>query len=63
MRYEGCCLVVTTAAPALPRRMSPEATAAIADKIMPGFGEQMRAVSLKYVPTADPLAPTRRDPR
>ena len=32
--------------------MTPEATLAVADKVMPGFGEQMRAVSLKYVPTA-----------
>jgi molybdopterin adenylyltransferase len=32
--------------------VTPEATLAIADKVMPGFGEQMRAVSLKYVPTA-----------
>src|SRR5687767_7135490 len=50
---EGCCLVVTTGGtgPAL-RDVTPEATLAIADKVMPGFGEQMRAVSLKYVPTA-----------
>jgi molybdopterin adenylyltransferase len=32
--------------------VTPEATLAVADKVMPGFGEQMRAVSLKYVPTA-----------
>jgi molybdopterin adenylyltransferase len=50
---ERCCLVVTTGGtgPA-PRDVTPEATLAIADKEMPGFGEQMRAVSLKYVPTA-----------
>jgi len=50
---ESCCLVVTTGGtgPA-PRDVTPEATLAIADKVMPGFGEQMRAVSLKYVPTA-----------
>lgn len=50
---EGCALVVTTGGtgPA-PRDVTPEATLAIADKVMPGFGEQMRAVSLKYVPTA-----------
>jgi molybdopterin adenylyltransferase len=50
---EGCCLVVTTGGtgPA-PRDVTPEATLAIADKELPGFGEQMRAVSLKYVPTA-----------
>ncbi|HET7298482.1 MAG TPA: molybdopterin adenylyltransferase, partial [Burkholderiales bacterium] len=32
--------------------VTPEATLAVADRVMPGFGEQMRAVSLKYVPTA-----------
>jgi molybdopterin adenylyltransferase len=50
---EGCCLVVTTGGtgPA-PRDVTPEATEAVADKSMPGFGELMRAVSLKYVPTA-----------
>lgn len=50
---EGCSLVVTTGGtgPA-PRDVTPEATLAIADKLMPGFGEQMRAVSLRYVPTA-----------
>jgi molybdopterin adenylyltransferase len=49
----GCHLVLTTGGtgPA-PRDVTPEATLAIADKVMPGFGEQMRAVSLKYVPTA-----------
>ncbi|MFT3840528.1 MAG: molybdopterin adenylyltransferase [Myxococcaceae bacterium] len=50
---EGCCLVVTTGGtgPAL-RDVTPEATEAVCQKMMPGFGEQMRAVSLKYVPTA-----------
>ena len=50
---KGCHLVLTTGGtgPA-PRDVTPEATLAIADKVMPGFGEQMRAVSLKYVPTA-----------
>lgn len=50
---EGCCLIVTTGGtgPA-PRDVTPEATLAVADKVMPGFGEAMRAVSLKYVPTA-----------
>lgn len=50
---EGCCLVVTTGGtgPA-PRDVTPEATEAVIDKLMPGFGEQMRAVSLKHVPTA-----------
>jgi molybdopterin adenylyltransferase len=48
-----CCLVITTGGtgPA-PRDVTPEATLAIADKVLEGFGEQMRAVSLKYVPTA-----------
>ena len=50
---KGCNLVLTTGGtgPA-PRDVTPEATLAVADKLMPGFGEQMRAVSLKYVPTA-----------
>jgi molybdopterin adenylyltransferase len=50
---EHCCLVVTTGGtgPA-PRDITPEATLAVADREIPGFGEQMRAVSLKYVPTA-----------
>jgi molybdopterin adenylyltransferase len=50
---ESCCLVLTTGGtgPAL-RDVTPEATLAIAEKVLPGFGEQMRAVSLKYVPTA-----------
>ena len=50
---EGCCLVVTTGGTGPARRdVTPEATEAVADKLMPGFGEQMRAVSLKVVPTA-----------
>jgi molybdopterin adenylyltransferase len=50
---KGCSLILTTGGtgPAL-RDVTPEATLAVADKVMPGFGEQMRAVSLKYVPTA-----------
>src|SRR6476620_6665707 len=50
---QQCCLVVTTGGtgPA-PRDVTPEATEAVCDKMMPGFGELMRAVSLKYVPTA-----------
>lgn len=50
---EGCHLILTTGGtgPA-PRDVTPEATLAVADKVMPGFGEQMRAISLKYVPTA-----------
>ena len=49
----GCCLIVTTGGtgPA-PRDVTPEATEAVCRKMMPGFGEQMRAVSLQYVPTA-----------
>jgi molybdopterin adenylyltransferase len=48
-----CHLVLTTGGtgPA-PRDVTPEATLAVADKVMPGFGEQMRAISLKFVPTA-----------
>jgi molybdopterin adenylyltransferase len=50
---EGCCLIVTTGGtgPA-PRDLTPEATVAVCDKMMPGFGELMRQVSLQYVPTA-----------
>lgn len=50
---EGCCLVITTGGtgPA-PRDVTPEATEAVADKLMPGFGELMRQVSLQKVPTA-----------
>ena len=50
---EGCQLVLTTGGtgPA-PRDVTPEATLAVADKVMPGFGEQMRQVSLRFVPTA-----------
>jgi molybdopterin adenylyltransferase len=49
----GCCLVITTGGtgPA-PRDVTPEATEAVCDKMLPGFGEQMRSVSLQYVPTA-----------
>jgi molybdopterin adenylyltransferase len=50
---EQCCLVVTTGGtgPA-PRDVTPEATEAVCDKMMPGYGELMRAVSLRKVPTA-----------
>ncbi|MGE5503921.1 MAG: molybdopterin adenylyltransferase [Actinomycetota bacterium] len=50
---EKCALIVTTGGtgPA-PRDVTPEATEAVCDKMMPGFGELMRAVSLKVVPTA-----------
>ena len=49
----GCSLVLTTGGtgPAL-RDVTPEATLAVADKEMPGFGEQMRQISLSFVPTA-----------
>ena len=50
---EGCHLVLTTGGtgPA-PRDVTPEATLAVADRVMPGFGEQMRQISLRFVPTA-----------
>ncbi|MCY4537659.1 MAG: molybdopterin adenylyltransferase [Chloroflexi bacterium] len=50
---EGCSLVVTTGGtgPAV-RDISPDATEAVCDKMMPGFGELMRQVSLQFVPTA-----------
>jgi molybdopterin adenylyltransferase len=50
---EGCSLVVTTGGtgPA-PRDVTPEATEAVCDRVLPGFGELMRAVSLTKVPTA-----------
>ncbi len=49
----GCALVLTTGGtgPA-PRDVTPEATLAVADKLMPGFGEQMRQIGLAFVPTA-----------
>ena len=49
----GCALVLTTGGtgPA-PRDVTPEATLAVAHKLMPGFGEQMRQISLRFVPTA-----------
>ena len=50
---QECSVVVTTGGtgPA-PRDITPEATEAVCDRLMPGFGEQMRAISLTYVPTA-----------
>src|SRR5262249_17945137 len=50
---DKCHLVLTTGGtgPA-PRDVTPEATLAVADKVMPGFGEQMRRISLEFVPTA-----------
>ena len=49
----GCDLILTTGGtgPA-PRDVTPEATLAVADRVMPGFGEQMRQISLTFVPTA-----------
>lgn len=50
---EGCCLVVTTGGTGPARRdVTPEATESVCDKLLDGFGELMRAVSLKVVPTA-----------
>ncbi len=50
---EGCCLILTTGGTGPAKRdVTPEATTAICEKVLDGFGEQMRAVSLKYVPTA-----------
>ncbi|MEQ9412360.1 MAG: molybdopterin adenylyltransferase [Cyclobacteriaceae bacterium] len=51
--HKGCCLIVTSGGtgPAL-RDVTPEATEAVCNKMMPGFGELMRSVSLQYVPTA-----------
>ena len=51
--HQGCQLVLTTGGtgPA-PRDVTPEATLAVADRVMPGFGEQMRQISLAFVPTA-----------
>lgn len=49
----GCCLIITTGGtgPA-PRDVTPEATLAVCEKQLPGFGELMRSVSLRHVPTA-----------
>ena len=50
---EGCNLILTTGGTGpTPRDVTPEATLAVADREMPGFGEQMRAISLHFVPTA-----------
>jgi len=50
---EGCSVIITTGGtgPA-PRDVTPEATEAVCKRMLPGFGEQMRAISLKHVPTA-----------
>ncbi|MCB0685675.1 MAG: molybdopterin adenylyltransferase [Saprospiraceae bacterium] len=53
MSEMGCCLIVTSGGTGpSPRDVTPEATEAVCQKILPGFGELMRQVSLKYVPTA-----------
>ena len=50
---KGCCLIVTTGGTGPAERdVTPEATIAVCEKLLPGFGEQMRQVSLQYVPTA-----------
>ena len=50
---QECCLIVTTGGTGPAKRdITPEATEAVCEKMMPGFGELMRQVSLKYVPTA-----------
>jgi molybdopterin adenylyltransferase len=49
----GCCLIVTTGGTGpSPRDVTPEATAAVCEKMLPGFGELMRCASLAFVPTA-----------
>jgi molybdopterin adenylyltransferase len=49
----GCCLIITSGGTGPSKRdVTPEATMAVCDKILPGFGERMRQESLKYVPTA-----------
>jgi len=51
--HENCSLVLTTGGTGpSPRDVTPEATLAVSDKVMPGFGEQMRQISLNFVPTA-----------
>ena len=53
MAASGCCLVITTGGTGpSPRDVTPEATEDVCEKMLPGFGELMRSVSLKYVPTA-----------
>ncbi|MBG6129165.1 molybdopterin adenylyltransferase [Aquimarina sp. EL_35] len=50
---QNCCLVITTGGTGPSKRdVTPEATEAVCDRMMPGFGELMRSESLKYVPTA-----------
>ena len=50
---KGCCLIITSGGTGPAKRdVTPEATEAVCQKMMPGFGERMRMESLKYVPTA-----------
>ncbi len=50
---DHCCLIITSGGTGPAKRdVTPEATEAVCDKMMPGFGELMRSVSLQYVPTA-----------
>lgn len=50
---KGCCLIITSGGTGPARRdVTPEATTSVCDKMMPGFGELMRATSLQHVPTA-----------
>jgi molybdopterin adenylyltransferase len=50
---KGCCLIITSGGTGPAKRdVTPEATAAVCHKMLPGFGEQMRAVSMQYVSTA-----------
>jgi len=52
-RTRGCCLILTTGGTGpVPRDVTPEATHAVCQKMLPGFGELMRTVSLQSVPTA-----------
>ncbi len=61
---ENCCLVVTTGGTGPAKRdVTPEATEAVCAKMLDGFGEQMRAVSLKVVPTAILSRQVARHPR
>jgi len=51
--HEKCCLIITSGGTGpVVRDVTPEATEAVCEKMMPGFGELMRSVSLQYVPTA-----------
>ena len=50
---QSCCLIITTGGTGPAKRdVTPEATMAVCEKLLPGFGEQMRQISLQYVPTA-----------